>query len=176
MLEFTHNNTEYILFSKTRDIYSQFHASSYTVGWRSPIDGTVRIVSVTCAEMFMMYAKAIIFGDESTANKILKAKTPAECKRLGRSVKGYDDDTWNKHAFDIVVLSNYVKFMTSYADILAATGNAILVEASSWDKKWGTGMNEKATMEYIIENNEVPGQNLLGKAIMKAREYIVSDY
>jgi ribA/ribD-fused uncharacterized protein len=35
-------------------------------------------------EHYMMYRKAILFGDQGTANKILAAETPAEAKALGR--------------------------------------------------------------------------------------------
>lgn len=175
MITFTHADQQYILFFGTADVYSQFHPSEYTVVWKhGKYEYTV---DVPFAEMFMMYAKAIVFGDEAAAEKILAAKTPAACKKLGRTVKNYDDDTWNRYAFDVVVTSNYYKFKSNktWKKELIDTGDAILVEASSWDKKWGTGMTKEDTKRYIVEHDEVPNGNLLGKAIMKVRELLKKD-
>jgi ribA/ribD-fused uncharacterized protein len=164
MRTLTHNDVEFILFSGTADVFSQFYPIDYTVIWDN------NEVHVTCAEMFMMYAKAITFDDVETAEKILAAPSPAACKRLGRMVKGYDDEVWEKVAPSLVVLGNYYKFMTdTLRHELLKTGDVVLVEASSWDKKWGTGLSPGATEAYILEHGKVPGRNLLGKCIMKAR-------
>mgnify|MGYP000459419431 FL=1 len=39
----------------------------------------------------MMAEKARLFGDPETRARILAARTPAEAKKLGRGVKGFDD-------------------------------------------------------------------------------------
>lgn len=43
------------------------------------------------SEQYFMWKKAKTFGDEEIAEKILKAKTPKEAKKLGRKVRGYDE-------------------------------------------------------------------------------------
>ncbi len=50
------------------------------------------------AEQFIQYVKAIMFGDEFTARRILFAKDPYECKRLAYKIKGFDQGEWDKAA------------------------------------------------------------------------------
>ena len=50
------------------------------------------------------------------------------------------------------------------------TKNKILVEASPYDLIWGIGMSEDD--KDILDEKKWKGQNLMGKAIMKAREFI----
>lgn len=47
-------------------------------------------------EMWMMYQKAELFGDHETAARILKSETPKEAQTIGRQVKGFNSETWNK--------------------------------------------------------------------------------
>ena len=43
------------------------------------------------SEQYFMYEKAVVFGDEETAMKILfEGKDPKRAKTLGRQVKNYD--------------------------------------------------------------------------------------
>lgn len=46
-------------------------------------------------EQYMMYKKAVCFGDDDTAARILKTENAAEIKALGRMVAGYDDLVWS---------------------------------------------------------------------------------
>ena len=61
------------------------------------------------AEHWMMYHKARLF-DPSLCPRILDAPTPAEAKKLGREVKGFDREVWNRHADEIVRRGNWAKF------------------------------------------------------------------
>lgn len=56
------------------------------------------------SEQYYMYCKAIYFGDEDAATKIISADTPTECKAAGRSVRGYNDKTWEKHDLKVRVM------------------------------------------------------------------------
>ena len=53
---------------------------------------------------------------------------------------------------------------------LLATGDLILVEASPWDAIWGcgTGPDDDTT----FDPKQWQGENLLGKALMKTREFL----
>ena len=55
------------------------------------IDG-IRFSSV---EQYMMYKKAVCFGDSETAKTIMQTENVAEIKALGREVKRYDENVWN---------------------------------------------------------------------------------
>lgn len=170
MREFIKNDVTFVLFSGNADVFSQFYPIEYTVVWNDTE------IPVSSAEMFMMYAKAITFEDRDTAEKILSATSPAACKALGRKVKNFDETIWENVAPSIVILGNYYKFLNEpMRHELLKTGDAALVEASSWDKKWGTGMSPEKTEMYILEHGKVPGRNLLGKCIMKARGKLLRD-
>jgi len=70
------------------------------------IDG----VRYATAEHFMMASKAKLFADEKAYAEILRAKSPADAKAAGRSVKSYDDAKWEHARFDAVVRGNVAKF------------------------------------------------------------------
>lgn len=56
------------------------------------------------SEQYYMFCKAIYFGDEDAARKIINANTATECKAIGRSVRGYRDKTWEKHDLKVRVM------------------------------------------------------------------------
>ena len=51
----------------------------------------------------------VLFGDEETAEKILKTTDPPKQKALGREVRNFQDDKWITHCRDIVKRGNYAK-------------------------------------------------------------------
>ncbi len=125
-------------------------------------------------EHYMMAEKAQLFGDEAYREQILRAESPMEAKRLGRKVSGFDEKTWKKRRFEIVVAGNEAKFRQSeeLGAFLAFTGSKVLVEASPRDRIWGIGMgrnNEKAENPLLWR-----GLNLLGFALMEVRERLLT--
>ena len=52
----------------------------------------------------------LLFNDLEAERSILKAKHPRDTQRIGRGVKGFDGNVWDKHRFDIVVQGNLAKF------------------------------------------------------------------
>ena len=129
-------------------------------------------VTYPTAEHFMMAGKARLFGDEEAARAALEARNPAEAKRAGRQVRGFDEAVWQERRFDIVVTANRAKFSRHPAlrDFLLATGARVLVEASPTDRVWGIGL---AASDAKASNPlEWSGLNLLGFALMVARARI----
>ena len=129
-----------------------------------------------CMEKYMMYNKALLFDDKDIANEILNTNQPKAIKELGRKVKNFNDELWDKMKYKIVFTGNYYKFSQN-ADLrnfLLSTKNKVLVEASPYDKVWGI------KMKYDDENIENPfcwkGENLLGFALMEARDEIKRVY
>lgn len=122
------------------------------------------------AEQFMMHGKAILFDDKSIAEQILNTSDPKKQKALGRQVKGFKEDVWNVHKFDVVVKGNLLKFTQneSLKNQLLATGDKILVEGSPYDKIWGVGL--KWDDPKILNESNWQGENLLGKALMVVRK------
>lgn len=84
----------------------------------------------------------------------------------------FREDIWDKFKYNIVITGNYYKFVQNKAlrEYLQSTGNAILVEASPYDKVWGVGMSQD---DENIQNPELwKGTNLLGFALMQVRDEI----
>ena len=48
--------------------------------------------------------------------------------------------------------------------------NYIIAEASPWDKIWGIGLAAEDPKSWDVTTWE--GENLLGKALMKARDFL----
>lgn len=123
-----------------------------------------------CMEQYMMSQKALLFGDTSTNDQILRATTPAECKALGRKVSPFELSVWNENKQEIIKTGLRAKFSQN-KDLLQAlleTEDSLLVEASPLDKIWGIGITaEKAA---VTPFEEWPGENLLGKALTDVRD------
>lgn len=141
-------------------IYSQWHQAPME------IDG----IKYNCCEQYMMHQKALYFGDTEIAKKVMLATDPREQKQLGRQIKGFYKDVWDKVNLQIVYKGNYAKF-TQNEDLkaeLLSTGNRILVEASPYDPIWGIGIGEE---EFGIDNPiNWRGQNLLGWTITLVKQ------
>lgn len=123
-------------------------------------------------EQYQMASKARLFGDEDTWNEIMNSDSPAEYKKSGRNVKGFDAAVWDEKKLDIVVEGNKAKFGQNpdLKEFLLATGNAILVEASPYDKIWGIGLDRETALNGSVE--EWNGENLLGCALMEVRDWL----
>lgn len=117
----------------------------------------------------MMARKALLFGDEVVAARILGASHPGEVKALGRQVRDFDEARWADHRVGIVIAGNLAKFSQTpeLRDYLLATGGRVLVEASPVDRIWGIGL--AADDERASQPATWLGLNLLGFALMEVR-------
>ena len=117
----------------------------------------------------------------------MKTTSPGKQKALGRCIERFDEQKWDEVKSAVVERGNLLKFTqcTNLADmkvdddleaetvplqnLLLATGEHELVEASHFDRVWGIGFNAAAAMSV---DRASWGQNLLGKALMRVREEI----
>ena len=120
--------------------------------------------------------KAEYFGDKEALEQILSAKDPAHMKAFGRQVRGFDTKVWDEVKFGVVLNASYLKFSqnTPLRDFLLQTESKILVEVSPVDKIWGIGLG--ASDENAHNPIKWRGQNLLGFALMRARDEIAKVY
>lgn len=141
---------------------SQWWPSSFTVG----------DVRYATAEHWMMAGKARLFGDAEAERAAVAAKSPAEAKKVGRLVRGFDNAIWERERFALVVEGSVHKFGSDPAlrGYLLGTGNRVLVEASPMDRIWGIGL--AADDERALDPARWRGLNLLGFALMEAREQL----
>lgn len=142
------------------ECFSQWYPAPFTV------DG----LEYLTAEHYMMAGKARLFGNVEVFGQILAAPHPGAAKALGRRVRPFDEATWAAHRYDIVVAGNVAKFAQNpaLAEVLLATGDRVLVEASPRDRIWGIGMG--ASNPAVREPRAWRGQNLLGFALMEVRD------
>ena len=117
----------------------------------------------------MMYAKAKLFGDEEIAKEILTESKPNKIKALGRKVKNFDDNVWHQNREKIMYDAVFAKFSQNedLKKILLETNDKTIAEASPSDTIWGIGLGLNDSR--IHNTNSWRGLNLLGKALMKAR-------
>ncbi|MFE0820250.1 NADAR family protein [Streptomyces sp. NPDC058847] len=136
--------------------------------WPSPF--TVAGVEYATAEHWMMAGKARLFGDAEAERRVLAAEHPAEAKKAGRLVRGFDEAVWERERFSVVVEGSVHKFASDPAlrGFLLGTGDRVLVEASPVDRVWGIGL--AADDEAATDPERWRGPNLLGFALMAARE------
>lgn len=130
--------------------------------------------SFASAEHYMMWRKALLFGDDAVAARVLAARTPGEAKALGRAVSGFSDPDWVSARLPIVVEGNLAKFGQDPAlrSYLLGTGSRVLVEASPQDRVWGIGL--VATDPRAADPAQWLGLNLLGEALMQVRAQLAS--
>lgn len=134
-------------------------------------------ITFGCSEQMFMYIKAKFFGDEKIAYQIAKKHDldPNYYKQLGRKVKNYDEVAWEANRYNFMVECLYLKFRQNkdIRDLLFATGEKELVEASKWDCIWGIGLHK---YDPDCRNKEKwRGRNLLGIALMEVREKLKSE-
>ncbi|MBQ1074426.1 NADAR family protein [Micromonospora sp. C31] len=135
--------------------------------WPAPSSDGERTYAT--AEHWMMWHKAMLFGDAAVAERILAAGHPHRAKSLGRQVRGFDQATWEARRLDIVVAGSVAKF-GQHDDLrafLLGTGERVLVEASPVDRVWGIGL--AADDPRAEDPARWQGANLLGFALMAAR-------
>ena len=130
---------------------------------------TVDEITFSSMEQYMMYEKAILFEDHITAEKILETDDVAEIKALGRIVRNFDDEVWEKKREEIVYRGVSEKFRQNrqLAEKLEKTGEEIIAECAVKDRIWGIGLSMKDEARFDIEKWR--GKNLLGKLLMQVR-------
>lgn len=103
-------------------------------------------ITFSSMEQYMMYEKASLFDDQTTAEKILQTDDVAKIKALGRTVQNFDDKVWAKEREEIIA------------------------ECAVKDRIWGIGLS--MTDEDRLSIDKWRGQNLLGRILMRVREDI----
>jgi ribA/ribD-fused uncharacterized protein len=124
-------------------------------------------ITFSNSEQYMMYHKAKLFGDNSKAEEILQTSDPSKAKKMGREVRNFDPDIWNKNARDIVYSGCLLKFSQNeeIKNFLLSTGDSVLVEASPYDQIWGIGISVKQATKGV----QWRGTNWLGECLMRVR-------
>ena len=127
-----------------------------------------------CTEQAFMYCKARYFNDSETAQRILEATEPMEAKNLGREVRNYDDEKWDRVRYGYMRDVNLERFRQDAVLreklLNPEYDGKTFVEASPVDRIWGVGL--ALDNNFIFEEKYWVGRNLLGKALTEVRETI----
>jgi len=143
-----------------KGVFSQWHITPFSV------EG----VAYNTAEQWMMANKAVLFGDVARARAIMATPDPAEQKRHGQLVAGFDTDAWDRHKIGIVVRGNAEKFKQNRGATrqLMATAGTMLAEANPRDWIWGCGL--AADDPAVTSPTAWRGANLLGRVLTLVRD------
>lgn len=142
---------------------------NYKFFWKSKLSNwtsstfTVDGITFNCGEQMMMYGKAMLFGDQRIAQRILSESNPKLIKDLGRKVQGFNQEVWDKNKYALVKKGLKCRFEQdeSARNLLLADKGKFFVEASPFDRVWGIGFDSK----NAIANSDKWGENLLGKIL-----------
>jgi ribA/ribD-fused uncharacterized protein len=142
-------------------------------GWLAPWTPTPFVTSLGrfgSAEHHFMHGKALLFGDEASAGKIVRAVSPGQARELGRRVRGFQENTWIAERKRLMDEANLAKFraLSELLSYLLSTWPAVLVQASALDTVWGSGLDLEDP--FLRSPGQWPGQNLVGFSLMKVRE------
>jgi hypothetical protein len=152
---------------------SEFVTQSTVASMVGRTDGTT--FKYANCEQYMMHNKAMIMGDFETSVKILAEKSPKIVKELGRKVRGFDQEMWDRICTYVVIEGNCSKFYQDrrLLEYLISTGNKTLVEASPYDNIWGVGISQES--DRILDEKNWTGRNYLGKSLMVVRDSYDTD-
>ena len=125
------SDDETICFFGELNPFSNFHPCSFEVAG----------IKYHSSEQFIQHMKARFFQDKKSAEAILHATTPRECKQLSKGIVNCNYDSWANMAKELCKPGISVKFFQNpdLAKMFEMTGNKLLVEAC-YGKLWGTGI------------------------------------
>lgn len=131
-------------------------------------------VKYSSSEQYMMYHKALLFGDAEIAEQIMATANTGKQKALGRNVKNFSQEKWENQCKQIVYDGNFAKFTQNKELLkhLLKTKGTTLVEASPVDFVWGIGLAEDDPRAK--NRNQWMGKNWLGEVLTELRENLLN--
>ena len=125
------SDDETICFFGELNPFSNFHPCSFEVAG----------IKYHSSKQFIQHMKARFFEDKKSAEAILHAATPRECKQLSKGIVNYNYYSWANMAKELCKPGISAKFFQNpdLAKMFEMTGNKSLVEAC-YEKLWGTGI------------------------------------
>ena len=126
-------------------------------------------ITFPTVEHYFQWAKAKQFGDGAIAEKILKTPSAKSVKALGKKVKDFVKEEWDKTKDGVMRTAVKAKFV-QHPDLktkLLETGVRPIGEASARDKYWGIGTS--ADTSKANDPSKWPGKNVLGKILEELR-------
>ena len=150
--------------------WGSFLSNFYLTKIGSTKDMCIQNQTFNCSEQVYMIEKAAFFGDFASVEKMLKCEDGASVKALGRKVKNFDVEAWDKVSYEKMLIACRAKFFQNnlLSLQLCRTESKKIVEASPTDLIWGVGLYEDD--DRILDDKNWTGENRLGKVLMQVRE------
>ena len=128
-------------------------------------------VKYCCNEQFIQAKKAQLFNDDLSQSKIMKSMDPYLIKKLGKGVKDFIQQRWEREAKQIALDGCLAKFTQNkdLLDALLETDRKTIGEASR-DSLWGIGMS--LDDPKVLDSSAWSGENLLGNILTYVREQL----
>jgi ribA/ribD-fused uncharacterized protein len=126
-------------------------------------------ITFPTVEHYFQWSKAKQFGDGVAADKILKTPSAKAVKALGKKVKDFVKEDWEKTKDGVMRTALKAKFI-QHPDLktkLLETGTRSIGEASARDKYWAIGTS--ADTAKAKDPSKWPGKNVLGTMLMELR-------
>lgn len=128
-----------------------------------------------CSEQHIMRQKAVMFGDEDSAARVMATEDPQEMQDIGRQVSGFDKDVWLGSCQLVAWRALRAKFSANalLRERLLSTGDAVLAECARSDYLWGIG--RRMTDPLRLCPKDWRGKSVLGNTLMLVREQLRSE-
>jgi len=151
-----------------------FEEHGYLSNWgRSPFE--LQGHHFNCAEQYLMWSKADVMGDVTSAQQILSTPDPKRQKALGRQVHPWDEGLWKQCREAVMLAATRAKFAQNshLRQRLLETHPRRLAEASPLDKVWGIGLAPDNPLAQDPQNWK--GENLLGQVLEQVRGELLEE-
>ena len=151
-----------ILFNDIRKEHG-FFSNDYPESFR------VEYLDFSSMTQYLMFCRASLFGDKETAWKIFNEWNNNVIRRIGRTVKGFDENIWKGQRSIILARGLKGKFdhNPAYIAELLRTGEEMLVYCDPDDEEFGIGLSPD--QPECQDPEQWQGLNLLGYALMDLR-------
>ncbi|WP_158214116.1 NADAR domain-containing protein [Bifidobacterium vansinderenii] len=172
-------NHDYFGFWNGEDWASNFHPAPFDVDWDVSGDALPErtILHFACSEQWFMFRKAWRFNDADAMHAVLQpGLAPHDYKRIGRSVRNFDEVIWSRESDRYMLEALIFKFTQNpeLAAALLGTGDQVLVECSPFDAIWGIRLGKRDREGRIddrwLDPRNWKGRNRLGFLLMDLRE------
>ncbi|AYJ73253.1 hypothetical protein HOU41_gp091 [Proteus phage Stubb] len=157
----THVTDTYVAFFGEESIFSNFHFCKRGVEYLGD--------TYPSSEHAYVSAKALYFGDMTTHTKVMGASTalhPAEIKKLGRVIGGFDKESWDNVKYGImkdILISKFTRDQDLQDELLSLSRSRLFVEANPFDSEWGCGLSLGSA--DLGTPSKHKGRNLLGRLL-----------
>ena len=139
-----------------------------------PCKFTCKGESYNCTEQYIMTMKATQFNDQATVRRVKAEKDPIRMKQMGKSILGFDKQTWYSVVEEKTTEGVYAKFSQNpeLKKFLLETETNLILEASP-DRYWGVG--KKLKDRDLWDQRRWTGKNVMGNILMNVRDRLKSE-